>query len=265
MMEMLSLPFIQRALLAGLMVGFLSAYYGSFVVQRGLSFLGNGLAHAAFGGVALGILLNQQPLALAIPFTALVAAGIIWLQQRTDLSADTSIGIFFSVSMALGIIFLSRTDHYTTDAFTYLFGTILAVRGTDLWATSAVVVLALATWKFWGRWAYATFDREFARSDGLSCLKHDYLLAMCLAITIVVSIKLVGITLIAAFLVIPPAAARLFARTFSGMTIISVVIGMGSVLVGMILSYHWNLPTGPAIILVQAAVFLGMMLGTKRR
>lgn len=258
------MPYMQRALAAGLMVGFLAAYFGVFVVQRGLSFLGHGLAHSAFGGVALGILLNREPLVIAIPFTVVVALGIIWLQQRTRLSADTSIGIFFSVSMALGIIFLSRTRHYTTDAFTYLFGTILAVDMPDLIATAVVVILSLATWPLWSRWAYASFDRELAQSDGVPCLRHDYLLSVCIAVTTVVALKLVGITLVAAFLVIPAAAARLVARTFAGMTMISVGIGMGSVAAGMVLSIAWDLPTGPAIILAQVAFFLLAMAAASR-
>jgi zinc transport system permease protein len=162
--------------------------------------------------------------------------------------------------MALGVIFLSRTRHYSQDAFTYLFGTILAVTTMDLIITGLVVLVAVALWRYWGRWAYATFDRELARSDALPCLSHDYLLSICLAVTTVVSIKLVGITLVAAFLVIPAAGARLLSRTFSGMTVYSIIIGMGSVFLGMLLSDSQDLPTGPAIILVQAAVFVLAML-----
>jgi zinc transport system permease protein len=122
MPEFIYLPYIQRALLGGVLVGFLASYYGVFVIQRKLSFLGSGLAHAAFGGIALGILLSIEPLWVAVPFTILVAAGIAWVSDKTELGGDTAVGIFFSVSMALGIIFLFLKRTYTRDAFSYLFG-----------------------------------------------------------------------------------------------------------------------------------------------
>lgn len=255
MLEMLQSGFMQRALVAGVLVAYLAGYFGVFVVQRGLSFLGNGLAHAAFGGVALGIMLQQEPLYLAVPFTIVVSLGIVWLTEQTRLGADTSIGIFFSVSMALGIIFLSQTERFTTDAFAYLFGSILAVRQSDIYVTAVLVLLSLGTWRWWGAWAYSTFDRELAQADRIPCLRGDYLLAVCLAVTIVVSMKVVGITLIAAFLVIPAATARLLATTFRGMTLISVAIGIASVLVGLVLSWEYDLPSGPCVILAQAAGF----------
>ncbi|MCC5875186.1 MAG: metal ABC transporter permease [Candidatus Sumerlaeia bacterium] len=263
MLDALQLAFVQRALLAGLMVGLLASYYGVFVVQRGLSFLGSGLAHSAFGGVALGILLGIQPLAVAVPFTIIVAMGIVWLQQRTRLGADTSVGIFFSVSMALGVIFLTMTPRYTTDAFTYLFGSILYVTWGDIAIMGFVMLMSIFTWKAWGRWAYATFDRELALSDTVACRRDDYLLSFALAASTVISIKVVGIALIAAFLVIPPATARLLTRTFSAMTILSMVFGVFSVLVGMVVSLQADIPTGPAIILTQAVIFFVIALARR--
>ncbi len=254
MLEPLTLPFMQRALLGGLMVGFLASYYGPFIVQRRLAFLGSGLAHAAFGGVALGILLNQQPLWVAAPFTVAVSLAIVWVRERSRLASDTTIGVFFAVSMAFGIIFLSWTDGYTSDAFTYLFGSLLAVTTADLWTTAAVVVLTLMTIPLWRHWAYASFDRSLARADHLPVTRHDYILAVAIAVVVVVSIKVAGIVMIAAFLVMPAAAARVLTRTFAAMTVISITIGMSTVVVGLYASYYADLPSGPAIILTQAAV-----------
>ncbi|MBI1292568.1 metal ABC transporter permease, partial [bacterium] len=200
--------FLVLAFLAGSLVALLSAFYGVFVVQRSLGFLGNGLAHAAFGGVALGILLGVEPLAVALPFTIAISAGIVWLREHSRLGADTIIGIFFSVSMALGILLLSKTPRFNTDAFAYLFGSILSVRPMDLLATCGAALVTLACAPLWGRWAYATFDRELALADKIPSQRDDYILSACLALVIVVAMKVVGITLIAAFLVIPPAAAR---------------------------------------------------------
>ncbi len=256
MLETWSLPFMQRALLAGLILALLAGYYGPFVVQRGLSFLGSGLAHAAFGGVALGLLLGVEPLWVAVPFTAAVALGITWVRERTSISGDTAVGIFFAFSMALGIVFLSLKREYTSEAFTYLFGSILAVTATDLWVSAGLLLLSLLTLPLWGRWAYATFDRELAQADRVPVLLDDYLLAFLVALVVVVAMKLVGLLLVAAFLVIPAAAARQWSRTFSGMVFGAMLVGALSVIAGLQISLQFDVPSGATIVLLQALVFI---------
>jgi zinc transport system permease protein len=255
MIEFLSLPFLQKALFAGVLVGFLSSYYGVFVVQRGLGFLGSGLAHSAFGGIAIGIYLNQQPLLIAIPFTILISIGITYVKLKTKLSEDTAIGIFFSVSMAIGIIFIFLKRQYSADAFSYLFGSILSVSNNDIIMTAIMCLITLLLFPMWKRWAYSSFDRELALVDKINVHFDDYLLNILIAITIVVSIKVVGIVLIAAFLVIPAATARILAKSFSRMTVISILIGINSALLGLILSYYLDIPSGAMIILFQAIIF----------
>jgi len=264
MFEILSLPFMQRALVAGILVGFLASYYGVFIVQRGLGFLGSGLAHAAFGGVALGILLNSEPLWTAVPFTVLVAVGITWVKDKTNLGGDTTIGIFFSVSMALGIIFIFLKRQYTSDAFTYLFGSILSVTTADIIVPILLIIITIILFPFWKRWAYSSFDRELAQADRIPVQLDDYLLAILIAVTIVVSIKVVGIVLIAAFLVIPPAASRMMNKSFSKMTLVSVTIGIITALVGLWISYYLDVPSGATIILLQAAVFFTVLMFKKK-
>ncbi len=260
MIEALSYGFMQKALIAGVLTGIAASYYGVFVVQRGMSFLGNGLAHAAFGGVALALLLQKEPLYIAVPFTVFVAVLITWVRERTGLRADTVIGIFFALSMALGIVFLSRIPTYTTDAFTYLFGSILGVSNFDLWAAVCVAILALLSIPLWGRWAYATIDREAAMADRLPVKLDDYLLSILIAVTIVVSAKIIGIVLISAFLVIPPAAARLISIRFIAMTWLAIVLGGVTVIIGLMASYSFDLPSGATIILVQTAAFIICLL-----
>ncbi len=257
MPEVFAYPFMQRALIAGVLVGGLASYYGVFVVQRQLSFLGAGLAHAAFGGVALGLLLQTEPLWIAVPFTVLVALGVNVVRRLTGLGGDTAVGIFFAVSVALGIVFLSLRREYSADAFAYLFGSVLAVTWNDVWITLAVTVVGFATApRLWGSWAYATFDRDLARADRVTVDRDDYLLSIMLAITVVVAVKVVGILLIAAFLVIPAASARLVSRTFRAATLAAILIGCLSAVVGLYSSYWLDIPSGATIILVQAAVFV---------
>ncbi len=258
MAELLSafaLPFFQRAFAAGVLLGASISYFGVFIVQRGMAFMGDGLAHSAFGGVALGLLLGWEPLWVALPFTLLTALGISWLRERSRLGSDTVIGIFFALAVALGIVFLSRRSGYSADAMTYLFGSILAVSKADLWASTGVVVLALASLPLWGRLAYASFDRESAQADRLPVRRDDMLLLALLAMSIVVAVKVVGIILLSAFLVVPAAAARLLASRFAGMTVLAVLIGTGCAVAGLLLSYELDLPSGASIILTQVAVF----------
>ncbi len=265
MFEIFSIEFMQRALIAGVLVGFLSGYYGVFIVQRGLGFLGSGLAHAAFGGVALGVLLNQEPLWIAVPFTVLVAIGITWVKDKTNLGGDTTIGIFFSVSMALGVIFIFLKRQYSADAFNYLFGSILSVTITDILVSAILIIVTLLLFPFWRRWAYSSFDRELAQADRIPVDLDDYLLSVLISVTVVVSIKVVGIVLIAAFLVIPPAAARLISRSFSRMTLLSIITGTVTALIGLWISYYLDVPSGATIILLQAFIFFFIMIVTRRK
>lgn len=257
--EIFSLPFLQRAIIAGALVGFLSSYYGVFVVQRGMGFLGSGLAHAAFGGVAIALFFDQEPLIVAIPFTILIAVGITYVKEKTNLAEDTTIGIFFSVSMAIGIIFIALKKTYSSDAFNYLFGSILAVNNNDIIISSVLSVITIFLFPFWKRWAYSSFDRELAFTDKIKVVLDDYLLNIMVAITIVVSIKVVGIVLIAAFLVIPAASARLVTLTFSKMTILSIFLGITSSFVGLLISYYLDIPSGATIIILQAMIFFFFM------
>jgi len=165
--------------------------------------------------------------------------------------------VFFALTMALGIVFLSLTPTYTTDAFTYLFGSILSVSAGDVIASLIVAALSIASIPLWGKWAYATFDRETALADRIPVRLHDYILSALIAVTIVVSAKVVGVVLASAFLVIPAATARLVTRRFFGMTALAMLIGCLSVVAGLTASYGLDLPSGATIVLAQTAAFFG--------
>jgi zinc transport system permease protein len=260
MWEALQLPFMQRAVLAGLLVGGLASYLGVLVVQRRLSFLGDGLAHAAFAGVGLGLLLYQEPLWVALPFTVLVSLAITWVRAKSSLGDDTTIGIFFAVSVALGVLFMSMRQDFAPDAVAYMFGSILTVTSADLWAMGLVALVVLAMLPLWPHWAYTTFDRELALADRKAVSLQDYALSVIIALVVVTSVKVVGIVLIAAFMVIPAAAARLLTQTFAAMALVAVAIGVLSVLPGLALAYLFDIPAGSAVVLLQAAIFAAALL-----
>jgi zinc transport system permease protein len=266
MIDLIAFPFAQRAILVGLIIGILGGFYGSILVQRRMSFLGSGLAHAAFGGVALGILLNMQPIFIALPFTVMVSLIITWLKEKTGLASDTSIGILFAVSVALGIVFLSLKETYTQDAYAFLFGSILSVSREDVIASIAMTAVTLLAYFFyWKHWAYATFDAELAKSDGIKVKAHNYILSVLISVTIVVAIKLVGIILVAAYLVIPAASARLISRRFFVMTMFSVALGILSSFTGLWASFEYDLPSGATIVLAQASFFVVLFVFSKVR
>ena len=260
------LPFMQRALLAGLLVALMCSVLGVFVVQRGLSFLGDGLAHAAFGGVALGMLAGaSQPLWVALAFTLTASLGIAWVRDRTQLSSDTAIGIFFAVSVALGVLFISLETDYSVDAWHLLFGSILGIGRQELLIIMGVTPLSLGLLgALWGRLAYATFDAELAQTDGVRVRGLEYLLFALAAVIIVASVRVVGVILIAAYLVIPAATARLLSRSLFQMTLLSTVLGLFSTAAGLVLSFFLEVPSGSTIILTQAALFIVAALLSRR-
>ena len=280
-LEILGFAFMQRALAAGLLVALMSGLLGTFVVQRRLSFLGDGLAHSAFGGMGIGALAVvtfgvveagggwlRHPLWVALPFALLTALGIAYVRDRTDLSSDTAIGVFFAVAVALGVLAFSRIPPDVNLGFNVmdlLFGSILAVRTTELTAIVVAAVVVVVTLGFvWGRLAYATFDDELARTDGVHARRLEYLLFVLAAVVVAVSAVVVGIVLMAAYLVIPAAAARLWSRSLAGTSARAVVIGMATTLVGVVASFYLDAPTGSAIILTQAAVFVAAIVLRRR-
>jgi len=267
MPEILSYTFMQRALLASVLIGTVSAVIGVYVVLRGLSFIGAGIAHASFGGVALGFLLGINPLLTAVVFCLLTAWGIAWTSRRAEVKEDTAIGIFFAATMALGILFIGLMRGYNVDLFGYLFGSVLAVTRLDLWLSlllGAGVLLIVGL--FFKELLFITFDPEMARVSGLPAGAIYVLLLSLMALTIVLSIKVVGIILVSALIVIPAAAAYQLTEDFRRMMLLAVIIGNLSAIVGLFLSYGLNTASGATMVLTATLIFfLSALLSPRRR
>jgi zinc transport system permease protein len=270
--EPLGLQFMQRALIAGLAISAVCAVIGVFVVQRGLAFLGDGLAHAAFGGIALGLFLGtsvEHAVWISIPFTAAIAIGIGVILRRTQLRGDVAISVFFSFSLALGVLFLGlrkATDRQISIE-SLLFGNMLVVTPQVLTVVVAVSVAALAlTLILWQRHAYAIFDPELAAISGVPVAMLEYLLLAQTAVVVVVAVKAVGVVLVSSFVVIPAAAARLVGTTLARVTWLAFLIGTLGAAVGLIASYHLDTPSSATIILIHCACFAAaLVLGRRRR
>jgi zinc transport system permease protein len=270
--EPLAYEFMQRALLAGVAVAAVCAVIGVFIVQRGLAFLGDGLAHAAFGGIAIGLYLGasvENAVWIAIPFTAMIAIGIGFVLRRTQLRGDVATGVFFSFSFALGVLFLGlRTAKDRPVQIEHLlFGNMLAVTPEVLTVVTTVAILALAlTLILWSRLAYAIFDPELAAISGVPVAILEYLLLAQTAVVVVVAVKTVGVVLVSSFVVIPAATARLVGQTLGRATFLALFIGTAGAAVGLIASYHLDTPAAATIILIHSAGFaLALVYSRVRR
>ena len=259
--EPLAYEFMQRALLAGIAVAAVCAVIGVFVVQRGLAFLGDGLAHAAFGGIAIGLFLGasvEHAVWIAIPFTAIIALGIGYVLRRTQLRGDVATGVFFSFAFALGVLFLGlRTAaDRPVQVEHLLFGNMLSVTPTVLYVLVTVAVLAtIVTLALWSRLAYAIFDPELAAISGVPVAVLEYLLLAETAVVVVVAVKTVGVVLVSSFVVIPAATGRLLGSTLGSATAIAMSISIVGAALGLIASYHLNTPAAATIILLHSALF----------
>ncbi len=267
MVELLGYGFMQRALLAGLLAGVLCGVLGFFVVLRRLSFIGVGISHSAFGGIAIGVVLGCEPLLAAAAFATLVAWGIGWLSRAGRLHEDATIGILFSSAMALGVALISLSRTYQVDLFGYLFGNILSVSDTDLWLLAGICAAVLAAIALlFKEFLFVAFDEEVARASGLPVTALSFVLLTCLALAVVAAIRVVGIILVEALLVIPAAIGYQLARGYRSMLCISVISAVLSAILGLFVSYFLNVAAGATIVLVLTMVFfVAMALARNRR
>ena len=261
MPEIFSYGFMQRAFIAGIAMAFFAGIISVFVVLRRVSFLGSGISHAAFGGVAIGFFAGINPLLTAFLYCIAVSFAIEVISTRGRLAEDTAIGIFFSASMAMGVMLISLSKSYTVDLFGYLFGSILAIGREEAYlAVFLAVAVILVFLVIMRDLLFITFNEELAIVNGLPVrlIKSTFLISM--AITIVIGIKIVGIILISALFVIPGAAAKLLTKRFYRMLIISSLIAVTATASGLVLSYVYDLAPGGTIVMTLAACFAGAFL-----
>lgn len=258
--EILLFPFMQRALIAGILISILTGVISTFIVLRRMSFIGAGISHAAFGGVAIGFFANINPLLTAVIYSVAVALGIEFTGRQGRITEDVSIGIFYSVSMALGIALISLSHTYNVDLFGYLFGNILAITEGEIILTAVTAVsITLTIILFLKELFLATYSEELAKVSGIRVRLLNILFLAALAVSIVIAMRIVGIILVAALLVIPGATARLFARGLISMLVISCTSGIISVVAGLFLAYMFDVAPGASIVLTAAAIFFGSL------
>jgi len=267
MPEWLGYGFMQRALVSSLLVGTTCSIIGVFVVLRGMAFAGSGLAHAAFGGVALGFLLAVNPLGAAVLF-CLGTAGLIQVaSRRAQLRMDTAIGVFFALAMALGVLFLGLMRRYDARVYGYLFGNVLGVTSGNLMLTAGLGLVVLTTvGLLYRQFKFLTFDEEMAEASGLRVGLLAGLLLVLLALTVVVALKTVGIILVEALLVTPAATAYQLTYRYGVMFLLSWLAGVSSCVAGLVVSYALGIPSGASIVIVATLLFaLAALFSPKRK
>ncbi len=256
MENFLTYIFIQRALWAGFFISFACAVLGVFLVLRRDAMLGHGLAHVTFTGVALGLFLYITPTLIALAVAILAALGMSKLKMRTGLYGDTAIGIVSSLGMALGIIIVTLAGSFNVDLFGYLFGNILAIEKEEVWLALILALGVLITVAFfYQEFLFLTFDPESAQASGIQVARLESFMAMLAAITVVLAMKVVGILLVSALLVIPAAAALQVAKSFFQAMLISAIVALVSVLGGLVIAFFLDWPVSGTIVSFSAILF----------
>jgi manganese/iron transport system permease protein/iron/zinc/copper transport system permease protein len=256
-LEPLTYVFFRRALLASLLVGGLCGLVGVYIVLRRMSYIGHGLSHAVFGGAVISYLL-QVNFYLGAGLWGVASALLInEVAQRRKLGADAAIGIVTTASFAVGVVGISRQRRFTRNFEAALFGNVLGITPTDLWMIAGVAIVAvIGILLLYKPLLFSTFDEEVAEVYGIPTPWVNALFALILAAVILVSMQIMGVTLIAAALVIPASAARLLTHRFDLLLWLASLIGAGVSVLGMYASYHLDLASGATIVLIGTAVFL---------
>lgn len=255
--NMFSYDFMRNALFASFLVGVACGLIGTLVVLNRIVFLGGGIAHAAYGGIGLAYYFGQDPMLGAILFSILSALGMGLVHLRTKARSDTLIGVMWSIGMAIGIIFVSLTPGFKADLMSYLFGSLLAVSGSDLQVMALIAALVILFVVLLYRSLQAiSFDETFSTIRNLPVAALYLVMLVMIGLTVVVAMRIVGLIMVIAMLTIPPATANLFLKDMKGMMLLSIGLGWLFSIIGLILSFALNLQAGSIIILVAALSYL---------
>ena len=266
MPALLAYGFLQRAFLAGAFIAVACAVLGVFLVLRKDAMIGHGLSHIAFAGVALGLFLRVLPLAAALAVSVAAALAVVKLKGRAGLHGDTAIGIFSSLGLALGILLASLARGFNVELMSYLFGDILAIEPLEVGLSVVLAAAVLITVRLnYGRLLFATFDRESARAAGIKVGRLDTLLMVLTAVTVVLGMKVAGVLLVAALIVIPAAAGLQVASSFRAAVAASALVAVVAVVGGLGASLALNIPASAAIVGLCFLAFVLLFLLKKGR
>lgn len=255
--EMLSYPFLVRALVVGVLVSLCAALLGVSLVLKRYSMIGDGLSHVGFGALAIATALNLAPLAVAIPVVVLAAFLLLRLSQNGKLKGDAAIALLSSSALAIGVMTVSLTSGMNTDVNNYMFGSILSLSEADMRLSILVSVAVLALFVLcYPRIFAVTFDETFSRATGVKTEAYNMLLALLTAITIVLGMRMMGALLISSLVIFPALTAMRVCRTFRSVVVCAAAVSVVGFLLGMVLSYAFETPSGASVVVVDLVIFL---------
>ncbi|MEN8907375.1 MAG: metal ABC transporter permease [Clostridiales bacterium] len=256
--------FLQNALFAAILGSFVCGIVGTIIVEKKLVSMSGGIAHSSFGGIGLAYLIGIEPVIGALVFALFASVSIPVINKRTNTNADTLIGMFWSVGMALGIFFITIMPGYPPDLTSYLFGDILTVSKLYIYImfilTVIILVVISSLFKYWQAFL---FDKEYSKIIKIKSEFMEYVLMVIIGISVVVLIKVVGIILAIAMLTIPAAISRMFTYNLKKTMILAVLLGMLFTLLGLYISYNYNIPSGATIIILAVCIYF-FSIGLKK-
>lgn len=259
--DFFSFGFIQRALFSGISIAIMCSLIGLFLVLRKQSLFGDAISHMAFGGIAIGTYLNIYPFWTAIIFSASSAVMINKIRYYTKLTSDSMVAVLLSFGLGIGVTLISISDGFSVDLFSFLFGSILLVSYEDVLMTVGIAIIVMSIIGiFFKKFIYVTFDEDQAKISGLHVEQLDYLFIVLVAVTVIVSMKLVGILLISSLIVIPNIASLMLNQGFKRTLFISIIISACSVFFGIILSYYFNTAPSGMIVLLSVGIFIAVII-----
>jgi len=258
---LLQYEFIERAIIAGFFLGLVCAVLGVFLVLRKMSLIGDGLAHISFGAIAIGIAFGIYPLFVAIPLVIIASLIIYTLTRNNIIEGDAIIGILASFGLAIGVIISSITTGFNIDIFSYLFGNILAINQQELiFAIIGSITILSIIILFYQEFVAISFNAEQAKISGLPVVRLDIVFSIITALTVIMSIKLAGALLISALLILPASSSLQIAKSFQQTIIFAIIIALISIVLGIIISFIGNIPTGATIVAINTILFFTIIL-----
>ena len=267
LLQMFSYPFMQRALIAGVLVSLCAALLGVSLVLKRYSMIGDGLSHVSFGALAIAVALGVTPLWFSIPVVILAAFLLLRVADNPRWNSDAAIAAMSASSLAIGILVISRTTGMTTDVDNYMFGSVLAMSKTDV-ALSAVLCLAVLVLfiLFYHKLFAVTFDESFSRATGLKVERYNTLLAILTALTIVLGMRMMGAMLISSLVIFPALTAMRLFRSFRGVVVCAAATSVACFCLGLTISFAFSTPVGATVVAADLAVFLtSCLIGLLRR
>ena len=252
---------MQRALISGIAVAISCSVIGLFLVLRRQSLYGDALSHVAFGGIAIGLFANISPIWMAFIVSISASLGITKLRQSTKIPADSAVAVLLSSGLAIGVVLIGLAGGFSLDLYSFLFGSILLISSQDqamILIITAIVLVIM--YKIYRKLMYIAFDEEQANVSGIDVTKLNYLFIVLASVTVITSLRLVGVLLISSLIVIPNITAVMFGKGFKKTALISIIIAVLSVIAGIVISYVMNLAPGGTIVIISVAGYLATII-----